>query len=56
MGECSECRFFDPSMSRCRRFPPIKQPDAMGVIGFPVVRANSWCGEYKSSRSLMSDR
>ena len=48
--ECGKCMFFKPVMSigECRRFPP--KPDEKGehsVDDFPIVRKDSWCGEYK---------
>ena len=35
--ECGGCRFY--LNGECRRFPPLN--------GFPTVRSDSWCGEWK---------
>ena len=34
---CDQCFYED--RTECHRFPPLK--------GFPIVRVDSWCGEFK---------
>jgi len=57
LEECSTCVFYDKSnveqegieyemsFGICRRFPP-QRIDGM-ISMFPVVDADSWCGEYQ---------
>lgn len=57
MENCKGCKFSSDQqvydlreeMYACKRFPPKIIADKRGEIvsQFPVVRANSWCGEYK---------
>ncbi len=56
--KCGTCMYGAPKTVRldrapacfCRRYPPLKQV-ATGIAGrmpHPLVRADGWCGEYKS--------
>jgi hypothetical protein len=48
---CGNCRFLrqGPSYFRCCRYPPVANPmhAAESATGFPIVRPDDWCGEFK---------
>jgi hypothetical protein len=50
---CGNCRFIrqGPTYLRCCRFPPISNPTLPtndgSATGFPIVRPDNWCGEFK---------
>lgn len=35
----------------CRRYPPTVVPECASVDPFPVVKSNTWCGEYESAHN-----
>jgi len=48
--ECRTCSFWAERKmvaGECRRHPPI-----VGVDPFPIVTADSWCGEYREAGSV----
>lgn len=48
MRACSGCEFYCHGHGECRRNPPAHDPNFPARAGaWPVVKENSWCGEFK---------
>lgn len=58
---CDKCQFWLPMSEVCRRYPPVIQPAGMshGVqcigSGFPKVRIDWWCGEFRAATAAASE-
>lgn len=46
--KCQDCHFFNASDGTCHIMPPV-----VGVIRWPKVGADDWCGEFMSDQSLI---
>lgn len=46
---CENCRFYDTSTARCRRFPPTQHNSSWIGPAYvhPMVEKTDWCGEWK---------
>ena len=60
---CAKCRYYaerDTNMGACRRYPPSffgeQTPVEMHRWRFPLVMANSWCGEHQCTRTRTDAR
>lgn len=50
--KCGNCHFVAQhatSYGMCHRFPPTIMSLTDGLVDFPVVRLETWCGEFKVS-------
>lgn len=61
MQACLTCKFYRLDPSECRKSPPVRLPRKFDpaatpgnrvrneelLWGWPVVKPNDWCGEYK---------
>lgn len=47
---CENCRFYYEEGRQCRRYPPTVygcDEDNGTAYGFPYMRIDEWCGEFK---------
>jgi hypothetical protein len=57
--ECGSCRFWVrrtdknapwlSGMGDCRRFPPTEPQRTSYQYGWPLLKRESWCGEYQTT-------
>lgn len=50
---CETCRYsvaYARGQLECRRNPPVVNPNFVAIGAFPLVKVDTWCGEFQSKQ------